>query len=70
MDKYTQLYSKGITSKGLWYSTEDSAQCYVAAWMEEEFVGEWIHVYVGLRPGAVRRKVSQHCYSATLQNKI
>ena len=24
----------------------NSAQCYVAAWMEREFRGEWIHVYV------------------------
>ena len=57
MDKYTQLYSKGITKKG----TGNSAQCYVAAWMEEEFGGEWIHVYVRLSPCAVHLKVSQHC---------
>ena len=25
---------------------ENSVQCYVAAWMGEEFGGEWIHVYV------------------------
>ena len=61
MDKYTQLYSKGITNKSLWYSTGNSAQCYVAAWMEEEFGGEWIHVYVGLSPCAVHLKESQHC---------
>ena len=30
----------------LLYSTGSSAQCYVAAWMGEEFEGEWIHVYV------------------------
>ena len=57
MDKYTQLYSKGITKKG----TGNSAQCYVAAWMEEEFGGEWIHVYVRLSPCAVHLKVSKHC---------
>ena len=61
IDKYTQLYSKGITNESLWYSTGNSAQCYVAAWMEEEFGGEWIHVYVGLSPCAVHLKESQHC---------
>ena len=25
-------------------STWNSAQCFVAAWMGGEFVGEWIHV--------------------------
>ena len=29
-------------------STGNSAQCYGAAWMGEEFEGEWIHVYVWL----------------------
>ena len=28
------------------YSTGNSAQCYVAAWMGGEFGGEWKHVYV------------------------
>ena len=28
------LYFKWITNKDLLYSTENSAQCYVAAWME------------------------------------
>ena len=46
MDVYTLLYLKWITSKVLLYSTGDSAQCYVAAWMEGKFGGEWIHVYV------------------------
>ena len=35
------------------YSTGNSAQSYVAAWMEGEFGGEWIHVYVWLIPFAV-----------------
>jgi len=44
---YTLLYLKWITNKdrGL-YSTGNSAQCDVTAWMGEEFGGEWIHVYV------------------------
>ena len=32
--------------QGLTYSTWNSVQCYMAAWMEAEFRGEWIHVYV------------------------
>ena len=32
MDMYTLLYLKWITDKDLLYSTENSAQCYVAAW--------------------------------------
>ena len=34
-----------ITKKDLLYSTGNSAQCYVAAWMGGESGGEWIHVY-------------------------
>ena len=37
-----------ITNKDLLSSTGNSAQCYMAAWMGGEFVGEWIHVYVWL----------------------
>ena len=47
---YTMLYLKWITNKDLLYSTWNSAQCYVAAWMGGGFVGEWIHVYVWLSP--------------------
>ena len=46
IDVYTLLYLKWMTNKDLLYSTGSSAQCYVAAWMEGEFGGEWIHVYV------------------------
>ena len=35
MDMYTLLYLKWITNKDLLYSTGNSAQCYVAAWMGE-----------------------------------
>ena len=37
-------YLKLMTSKGLLYSTGNSAQCYVANWMRGEFGGEWMHV--------------------------
>ena len=46
IDMYTLLYLKWITNKDLLYSTENSAQCNVTAWMGEEFGREWIHVYV------------------------
>ena len=61
MDKYTLLYLKRITNKFLVYSTENSAQCHESAWMEGEFGGEWIHVYVWLSPFAVHLKLPQHC---------
>ena len=38
-DTYTLLYLKWITNN-LLHSTGNSAQCYVAAWMRGEFVGE------------------------------
>ena len=57
MDMYTLLYLKCITSKDLLYSTRNSAQCCVAAWMGREFGGEWIHVYVWLSPFAVHLKL-------------
>ena len=46
MDMYTLLHLKWITSKDLLCSIGNSAQCYLAAWMEGEFGGEWMHVYV------------------------
>ena len=46
MVMYTLLYLKQITNKVLLYSTGRSAQRYVAVWMEKEFGGEWIPVYV------------------------
>ena len=61
MDRYTLLYLKWITNKDLLYSTENSAQCYVAALMGGEFGGKWTYVYVWLRPFAVLLKLSQHC---------
>ena len=46
----TLLYLKWVTNKDLLYSTGNSAQCYVAAWMGGEFRGEWMHVYVWPSP--------------------
>ena len=40
IDMDTLLYLKWITNKDLLYSTGNSAQCYVAAWMGGEFRGE------------------------------
>ena len=50
LDMYTLLYSKWITNEDLLYSTWNSVQCYVAAQIGGEFGGQWIHVYVQLRP--------------------
>ena len=46
----TLLYLKWITDKDLLYSTGNSAQSYMAAWMREESGGEWMHVYGWLSP--------------------
>ena len=46
LDMYTPLCLKWITNKDLPYSTWNSAECYVAAWMQGEFRREWIYVYV------------------------
>ena len=51
------LYLKWITNRDLLYSTGNSAQCNVAAWMGGEFGGEWIHVYVWLSSFAVHLKL-------------
>ena len=37
IDMYTPLYSKWITNKNLLYSTGNSAQSYMIAWMEGGF---------------------------------
>ena len=60
MDMYRLLYLKQITSMDLLYSTWNSAQCYVAAWMREYFRGEWIHVHEWLSPITVHLKLSEH----------
>ena len=61
MDMYTLLYLKWVTNKDLLYSTWNSAQFYMAAWIGGEFGEEWIHVYEWLSPFDVHLKLSQHC---------
>ena len=61
MDMYTLLCLKWITKEDLLYSTWNSAQCYMAAWMGGELGGERIHVYLWLSPFTVHWKLSQHC---------
>ena len=58
MDLYTLDYLKWIANKDLLYSTRNSAQCYVAAWMGREFGGEWIHAHVWLSSFTVHLKRS------------
>ena len=45
-DKYILLYLKCIIHKDLLYSTGNSAQCYVTAWMAGTCGGDGKHVYV------------------------
>ena len=45
MDRHTLLYFKWITNKDLLYSTGNSAQCYVVAWMGES-LGENEYMYM------------------------
>ena len=61
MATYTLLYLKWMTNKNLLYSSENSAQCLVAACMGGEFWEEWIRVCVWLSPFAIHLKLSQHC---------
>ena len=56
IDMHTLLYLKWITIKELLYSTQNSVQCYVAAWMGRE----WMHVYVWLLSFTVHLKLSHH----------
>ena len=58
---YTLLYLKWITSKDLLYSTWNSAQWCVAAWMGGGFGGEWMLVYVCLSLFVIHLKLPQHC---------
>ena len=61
INMYTLLHLKWITNKDLLYSTGNSTQCYVAAWMGGEFRVELIHVYVWPSPFVVHMKLSKHC---------
>ena len=48
IDIYTLLYLKEIATKDLLHSTNNSAQCYVTAWVGGELRGGGTHVYVRL----------------------
>ena len=69
MVMYTLLYLKWIVNKDLLYSTWNSAQSYVAAWMGVGSGREGTHVHVWLSPLAVHLKLS-HCSSAISQYQI
>ena len=47
--KYLRILKLIDWNKGLLYSSGNSVQCYVAAWVGGAFGGEWIHVYLWLR---------------------
>ena len=47
MDMHTLLCLTWITNKDLLYSTGNSAQCHVTAWMGGQFGGEWIMCMYG-----------------------
>ena len=61
VDMYILLYLKWITNKDLLYSTRNSVQCYVAAWMGGELGGEWVIIYEWFSLFLVHLKLSQHC---------
>ena len=55
------LYLKWITNKNLLYSTRNSVQRYMWAWMGGEFRGELTRVCVWLSCSSVPLKLLQHC---------
>ena len=57
MVMYTLLCLIWITNKNLLYSTWNSAQRYVVAWMGAEFGGKRIHVYVWVDPFTIHFKL-------------
>ena len=61
MGMQSLLYLKWITNKILLYSTGNSAQYVMAAWMGGESGGKRILVYMWLSPFAVDLTLSQHC---------
>ena len=61
MNMYTLLLFKIGNQYVPTYSTENSAQCYMAAWMGGHLGGEHIHVYVWLSLFLVHLKLSQYC---------
>ena len=61
VDRYTQLYLKGVSNKDLLYSTwKELCSVLCGSGMGGGLGGEWIHVYVWV-PSAVCLKLSQYC---------
>ena len=52
-------HSKALENSGK-KKGERESNSYVAAWIGEEFEGEWIHVYIRLSPFTLYLKLSQH----------
>lgn len=69
-DTHTNSVSTMDSQQGLSHSTQNSAQCQVAAGMGGELGGRRTHVYGWLSPLAVHLRPSQHCSSAVPQHKI
>ena len=57
---HTAIFKMDDQEKPIVYSTGNSAQCYVPAWMGEGLGEEWKHVYVWLSSFTVHLKLS-HC---------
>lgn len=49
-------HSKALENSG----KKKESNSYVAAWLGENFEGEWIHVYIRLSPFTLYPKLSQH----------
>ena len=60
IDMSTLLYLKLIPSKGILYSTWNSAQL-CGSLDDRESGGDWVHVYVWWSPFAVHLNPLKHC---------
>ena len=71
INTYTLLYLKQIINKALLYSTGNSTQYSAITYMGKEFEKEWMYVCIYLHHFAGHLlKLTQHCKSIKLQNKI
>lgn len=60
MVMFTLLHLKWMTNKGLLYSTWNSADCHVPAYMGGQFGGEGTHEHVWLSLLTVHLKLPQY----------
>ena len=67
-NKWLKSHSKWRL-RDLLYITRDSAQCYVAAWIEGEFGGEWIHVYIWLSRYCAPETITLSISCTPIQNE-